>query len=117
MYQERGGGRGGTPAGRVMNIISPAPRDAGTCADWVAPPCPPPGRDTVCLSSSPARSLALRPEPTRLRFTLIIHALTNPPPMRLALPVERVEPLLSSALGGWVERGPAHGVCREPHFA
>jgi len=35
----------------------------------------------------------------------------------LALPVERVEPLLSSALGGWVERGPAHGVCREPHFA
>jgi len=35
----------------------------------------------------------------------------------VALSVERVEPLLSSPPGGWVERGPALGVYREPHFA
>lgn len=35
----------------------------------------------------------------------------------VALSAERVEPLLSSLSGGWVERGPTLGVYHEPHFA
>ena len=52
---EEGGRGGGGVASRELRyeyIISPVPRDAGTCADGVAPPCPPPG-PAVPLSTPP----------------------------------------------------------------
>lgn len=84
---EEGGRGGGGVASRELRyeyIISPVPRDAGTCADGVAPPCPPPG-PAVPLSTPP-------PPPSSGHRTLlsvpalIIHALlTNPPPTRQGL--------------------------------
>lgn len=74
---------------RYEYIISPVPRDAGTCADGVAPPCPPPGPAvplSLFLSSTPPPPLVARSSSGHRTLlsvpALIIHALTNPPPTR-----------------------------------
>lgn len=100
-------------ARRVMNILyPPAPRDAGTCADWVAPPCPPPGHCFPLSLSLCAPCLSLPPPPGSLPPVLCAnYTCANQPTSNearpVALSVGRIAPLLSSQPGGWVEREPA----------
>lgn len=93
--------------------------------DSTLSPPPLPGRDTVFLSGGPVLSLSAtvvslppgtHPFSARANYTCANQPTSNEA-RPVALSVERVEPLLSSAHGGWVERGPGHGVCREAHFA
>lgn len=86
MNEHGAGERGGRTVYqlRYEYIISPVPRDAGTCADRVAPPCPPPGL-CVSLLLFVALSFSLPASVPSGLFALIIHALTNPPPMRPGL--------------------------------